>query len=471
MLESRAREASMDSDNRYRGKVLIVDDEPNIIKAIKRLLHKEGLELLSAETGAQALSILENTLIDVMLLDVMLPDINGLDVLRHAKQIDPETVVVMMTGHGTIKSAVAAMKAGAFEYLTKPFEDNDLIPLTIRRAVSYKNLKEENQKLQGMISGQCQFSNMIGVSAPMQRITRLAQRLADLESTVLITGESGTGKEVLARNIHFSGNRRQRPFVPIDCGAIPPGIIESELFGHLKGSFTGASQSSAGLLKMADKGTAFFDEIGDLPLEMQTRLLRFLQEREVRPVGGTTVDAMDIRIIAATNQNLEQMVAEKKFREDLYYRLNVVNIEISPLRERQEDIPALTKHLMDKHGAKYNRKLSISPEAFEQLLQFSWPGNVRQLENVIIQMLSLSVNEVIQPEDLPRFIRSLAPVQTTPVSDDMPLSLEEYERLCVKRALTQCKGNIMEAAKILNLGKSTMYRKIKDLNINVKSIS
>jgi len=461
----------MDSDNQYRGKVLIVDDEPNIIKAVTRLLHKEGLELLSAETGAQALSILENTLIDVMLLDVMLPDINGLDVLRHAKQIDPETVVVMMTGHGTIKSAVEAMKAGAFEYLTKPFEDNDLIPLTIRRAISYKNLKEENQKLQGMISGQCQFSNMIGISAPMQRITRLAQRLANLESTVLITGESGTGKEVLARNIHFSGSRRQRAFVPIDCGAIPPGIIESELFGHLKGSFTGASQSSAGLLKMADKGTAFFDEIGDLPLEMQIKLLRFLQEREVRPVGGTTVDTVDIRIIAATNQNLEQMVAEKKFREDLYYRLNVVNIEIPPLRERQEDIPALIKHLMDKHSARYNRKMSIGPEAFEQLLQFSWPGNVRQLENVIIQMLSLSVNEVIQPEDLPPFIRSLAPVQTASVSDDMPLSLEEYERLCVERALQQCKGNIMEAAKILNLGKSTMYRKIKDLNINVKSIS
>lgn len=461
----------MKSDEEYKAQVLIVDDEPYIIKSLLRQLRQEGYKLLSAETGGQALSILDQTLIDVILLDIKLPDLNGLDVLRRAKQIDPETVVVIKTGHGTISTAVKAMKEGAFEFLTKPFEGNDLIPITLDRAVKYKMLLKENRQMQGMLSGQLQFSNMVGSSAPMQRIFKLIERLAKIDSTILITGKSGTGKEVFARAIHFNSNRKQHPFVPVDCGAIPPGVIESELFGHLKGSYTGASQSTSGLIRMAHKGTVFFDEIGELPLNMQTKLLRFLQEKEVRPIGEATAYPVDVRIIVATNQDLVQMVSEKRFREDLYYRINVVNIEIPPLRERKEDIPVLIKFFMDKYSPRLNRGITISPEAFEQLLNYSWPGNIRELENIIVSILSLSSGEVIKLEHLPPLLRSFTPCIPEQIPNDIPLSLEAYERLAIERALIHSSGNPIKAAKLLNIGTSTIYRRIKKLNIDVKSLS
>lgn len=460
----------MEDEKECRGRLLIVDDEPYIINAITRLLRGENLELLAAENGAKAIAVLEERMIDVILLDVKLPDISGLDVLRQARQMDPEIVIVIMSGHGTIKMAVEAMKEGAFEFISKPFETNDLIPLTVNRALEFKKLHEENRQLHGMVSGQVEFSNMVGVSAPMQRLLRLIPRLADIESTVLITGESGTGKEVFARAIHFSGNRRHQRFIPVDCGAMPEGVIENELFGHQKGAFTGADQAAHGLIKMADKGTIFFDEVAELPLSMQTRLLRFLQEHEVRSLGGTATDKVDTRVIAATNKNLEQMVAEKRFREDLYYRLNVVSVEMPPLRKRSEDIPVLIRFFMDKYRAKFNRKISLRPEVFEQMLCYSWPGNVRELENVIIKILSVCPDDTVGIEELPSNIRETPAAPSEPVPEGIELTLPAYEKLAIERALARCQGNIIEAAKILNLGKSTLYRKIKDLGVDVKSI-
>jgi two-component system, NtrC family, response regulator len=450
-----------------KGNILIVDDEPYIIRAVSRLLKSEKHNILSSQNGQDAVAVVEDNLVDVVLLDINLPDIDGIEVLKHVKQIDQDIVVIMMTGYGSIKSAVEAMKAGAFEYLTKPFEDNDLIILTVRKAMQFKKLRNENDKLKEMMDGQSRFSNMIGSSASMQRIKRMATRLSNFDSTVLINGESGTGKEVLARNIHFSGVRRNKKFVPIDCGAIPAGIVESELFGHIRGSFTGAEQSSTGLIRLSDQGTAFFDEIGDLPLEMQTRLLRFLQEREVRPVGGTKSDKVDVRVIAATNRNLAQMVENKEFREDLFYRLYVVNIEIPPLRERKEDIPMLMKYFIDKHSQRYGREISFSPAACEVMQNYSWPGNVREVENVVLQLLSLSLDDVIEPEYLPPNVKELASITArAPKYEDIPLSIESYERACLENALKRSNWNVIEAAKLLKLGKSTMYRKMKDLDID-----
>jgi two-component system NtrC family response regulator len=365
------------------------------------------------------------------------------------------------------------MKDGAFEFLTKPFESNDLVPLTVLRGLEYKRLNESNRELRGIISGQVEFKNLVANSAAMQRILRLVDRLAQIDSTVLITGETGTGKEVIARAIHFSGPRRAHKFAPVDCGSIPPGLIESELFGHVKGAFTGAAANYDGQLKSADQGTVFLDEVGELPLEMQTRLLRFLQEKEVRPVGGSAAAKVDVRIIAATNRDLAQRVSEGKFREDLYYRLNVVNIHIPPLRERKEDVPALLQFMMKKYGAKLNSKASLSPEAFERLVEYSWPGNVRELENVVLQTLSLCLGDVIKIEDLPPSLKALQPAPAkTPagahINEEVPLSFEAYEKLAIERALRECQGNIAEAAKLLNVGKSTLYRKISTMKINYK---
>ena len=453
-----------------QARLLIVDDEPYVISALTRILRDAGLEILSAGAGAEALEVLQHNLIDVILLDVKLPDISGLEVLRQVKQIDPETVVIIMTGHGTVKTAVEAMKEGAFEFITKPFETNDLVRLTVAKALDYKRLHEKNRELQSIISGQAEYKNLIATSAAMQRIVRLIDRLAAIDSTILITGETGTGKEIIARAIHFSGPRRSKPFVPVDCGAIPAGVIESELFGHLKGSFTGAAASAEGLLKMAHQGTVFFDEIGELPLEMQTRLLRFLQEKEVRPVGGSSASKIEVRVIAATNRDLGKMVAEGKFREDLFFRLNVVHLEVPPLRDRKEDLPPLIQHLMEKHGLHLNTKIGFSPEAYQRLTQYHWPGNVRELENVVVQVLSLCTGDEIRPEDLPPALKNLAPTTPATVPDQIPLSLEAYEKLAIERALAHCRGNINDAAKVLNIGKSTLYRKISTLNINPKTV-
>ena len=455
----------------FQPRLLIVDDEVNLLKALVRMLRGQEFELFTAETGTAALSVLEENLIDVMLLDVKLPDLDGIEVLRRAKEIDPETAVIVMTGHGTIMMAVEAIREGAFEFLQKPFESEDLVPLTVRRALTFRASLAENRRLTDMVTGKVQFSNMVSASASMQRLMRLVPRLAEIESTVLITGESGTGKEVLARAIHFNGPRRQRRFVPVDCGAIPEGIIESELFGHLKGTFTGAAQSTVGLIKQADQGTVFFDEIGELPLLMQTKLLRFLQDHEVRPLGGGAAEKVEVRVIVATNKDLKSLVKENRFREDLFYRLNVVNLELPPLRERKEDIPILLRHFMDKHRPRLNQNMSLSPEAFRRLTEYHWPGNVRELENVIIQLLSLCAGDAIQLKDLPSSIREFTPRTQSPVPEEVPLSLTAYEKLAIERALQTCQGSIADAADLLKIGKSTLYRKIKDLGIEPKSVA
>jgi DNA-binding NtrC family response regulator len=459
-----------ETPERPRPRVLIVDDEPGIISAIRRLLHREELECLAAGTGGEAIAMVDQSLIDVMLLDLRLPDRNGIEVLQHVRKSSPDTVVVIMTGHGTIKLAIEAIKEGAYEFLQKPFENDDLIPLTVSRALAYRSMREANNQLQGIISGEREYANLVWTSTAMRKIMRLVPRLAEIDSTILIGGESGTGKEVLARAIHFSGPRRQRLFVPVDCGAIPAGIIESELFGHARGAFTGASEAAVGLLGQADRGTLFLDEIGELPLPMQTKLLRFLQEREVRPLGGEKPRAVDTRVIAASNRDLGTMIREKRFRSDLYYRLNVVNLEIPPLRERKEDIPILVGHFLRKYGPRLKRRPYFSPEASDLLHHYEWPGNVRELENAIVQTLSLCSDDQIRIEDLPAFLSSSPRLSSDSLPDSIPLSLEAYERLAITRALHLAKGAIPEAAALLNLGRSTLYRKIKDLAIDLKAL-
>jgi len=446
---------------------LVVDDEPIMVELISRLLRREGLEILSAGNGPEGLALLANNLVDVMLLDYNMPGMNGLEVLKQAKRTAPGVVVVFMTGQGTVKTAVEAMKRGAFEFLQKPFEDNALLALTVRRALEYRLLQERNRRLEGMVSGEVNFPDLIGTSAAMQRILRLAPRMSEIDSAILIEGESGTGKEVLARVIHFNGPRKLKPFVPVDCGAIPEGIIESELFGHVKGSFTGAASDAPGLIAQSDGGTLFLDEIGELPLNMQTRLLRFLQQKEVRPVGGTKAAPVDARVMAATNRDLKQMVKDKTFREDLYYRLNVVNLKLPPLRERKDDIPALLRFFLDKHGLRMKTKVSLSPEAFQYLLRYSWPGNIRELENIVLQILSLYPEETIRPESLPPSVTGEEPSMAAVAGLELPLSLRAYEVLAVKKALACCRGDVDAAARVLEVGKSTLYRKIGEMEIDL----
>jgi len=445
--------------------LLVVDDEPNIVSSIRRLLRPSGLEIIAAGDGRSALAEVERREIDFMLLDVRLPDINGIEVLREVKRLSPETIVIIMSGHGTIKLAIEAIREGAFEFLEKPFTSHDLIAITLDRALAFKKVREENRELKAVVTGAAPFADLVGESEAMRKIIGLIPRLAEIDSTVLISGESGTGKEVLARAIHFGGPRRAGRFIPVDCGALPEGIIESELFGHVKGAFTGASESSDGLLRQAHLGTVFLDEIGELPLPLQSKLLRFLQEREVRPLGGGNAQLVDVRVIAASNRDLPRLAQEGQFRQDLFYRLNVVAIAMPALRERQDDIPLLIRRFLQKHGPRLNRNCAFAPETVERLCAYGWPGNIRELENTILQTLSLCPADLIRPTDLPAYLRPHFSSSGPPVAEDLPLTFAAYERVLITRTLAQCDGSINDAANLLGIGRSTLYRKIKLLGI------
>ena len=449
-----------------RRTVLVVDDEPNLVAAIRRLLRPTGLEVLTAGDGRSALEIARGRRVDFMFLDIRLPDIDGIEVLRTVKRLSPETIIVIMTGHGTIKLAIEAIREGAFEFLEKPFASQDLLHITLERAMAFKVVHEENRELKAVVTGDAPYANLVGGSEAMRKIIALIPRLSEIDSTVLITGESGTGKEVLARAIHFGGPRRAGRFIPVDCGALPEGIIESELFGHVKGAFTGASADADGLLRQAHLGTVFLDEIGELPLPLQSKLLRFLQEREVRPLGGGQAEAVDVRVIVATHRDLPGLVDDGRFRQDLFYRLNVVAISMPPLRERRDDIPLLIQFFLLKHGPRLNRAPVLSAASIKRLCDHDWPGNIRELENTILQTLSLCTSETIQPGDLPASLRpDPSPAGPLP-TEDLPLSYEAYERVLIARVLAQCGGSVVEAANTLGVGRSTLYRKIKALGLD-----
>jgi DNA-binding NtrC family response regulator len=440
--------------------VLVVDDEPLLLRALARILRADGHRLLLAEGPEPALDALADPALDVVLLDLRLGGASGLELLEHIKRERPEVEVVVMTGHATVESAVGCMRHGAFDYLAKPFDDAHRVRTTVRQALERRRLVERNRELEQRLEAGGRDPDLVGHAPALRRLVRLIEGLRGNESHVLIHGESGTGKELVARAIHAASPRRGGPFVPVDCGALPESIIESELFGHERGAFTGAV-GAPGLFRMAHGGTLFLDEVGELPLPTQAKLLRALQYKEVRPVGAPGPLAVDIRVVTATHRDLYAMVEAGRFRMDLFYRLDVVRVEIPPLRERMQDVPLLVRHFLAKHR-RGGAPLEISEDALARLLAHDWPGNVRELENVIESALALARGPVLRAADLPlgRARRALREAAASAEPVGLPLSLDAYERSALERALREAGGSAAVAARRLGIGRSTFYRKL-----------
>jgi DNA-binding NtrC family response regulator len=445
------------------GFVLVVDDEPLLLRALARILAPDGHRVVLAETPAEAEGALGDPALDVVLLDLRLRGANGLDLLDWIKRERPEVEVVVMTGHATIESAVGCMRQGAFDYLAKPFDDVHRVRTTVHQALERRRLVARNRELEARLEGRREGPELIGHAPAMRRLVRTIESLRNNESHVLIQGESGTGKELVARALHAASRRRDGPFVPVDCGALPESVIESELFGHERGAFTGAV-GAPGLFRMAQGGTLFLDEIGEIPLAMQAKLLRALQYKEVRAVGAAAPVSVDIRVVTATHRDLAAMVETGRFRMDLYYRLHVVRLEIPPLRDRIEDVPLLVQHFLDKH-ARRGEPVTVDEDGLERLMSHDWPGNVRELENVIESALALARGPRLRAADLPigrgrgaSATASRAVGEPAPVG--LPLSLEAYERSALERALREAGGNATDAARRLGIGRSTFYRKL-----------
>jgi DNA-binding NtrC family response regulator len=440
--------------------VLVVDDDSAMREMVVSLLEDQGIQARAAASADEAIERLSELDCDLVLSDIRMPGKTGIDLLGQIRELRPETPVVLMTAFGTIDSAVEAMQAGAFDYVTKPFKRNALL-LTLERAFERRALEEENRRLRRAVDQTSSFGDLIGHSPAMREIFALVRKIADGRSSVLITGDSGTGKEVVARTIHFSGARAARSFVPINCTAIPEGLLESELFGHVRGAFTGAHVTKRGLFEQAAGGTLFLDEIGDMGLGLQGKLLRVLQDREIRPVGGTQSVKVDVRIIAATNRELRTEIEAGRFRRDLFYRLNVIPIEIPPLRDRPEDIPLLAEAFLRRHADGKPRRLSSA--AMECLKRSRWEGNARELENVIERALALSENVEIVPADLP------LPDVEVPDALDAPgrardaleqrFTLAQLQELYIDHVLEYTHGNKVQAARILGINRRTLYRR------------
>jgi DNA-binding NtrC family response regulator len=440
--------------------VLVVDDDTAMREMVASLLEDHGIAVRSAGSVDEALEKLRDFECDAVLSDVRMPGRTGIELLGELREIRPNTPVVLMTAFGSIDSAVEAMHAGAFDYVTKPFK-RDALLLVLERAFERRALEEENRRLRRAVDQTAAFGDLIGQSPAMREIFALVRKIASGTSSVLVTGDSGTGKEVVARTIHFAGNRAARPFVPINCTAIPEGLLESELFGHVRGAFTGAHVTKRGLFEQAEGGTLFLDEIGDMSVALQSKLLRVLQDREIRPVGGTSSVKIDVRIIAATNRDLRAEIEAGRFRRDLYYRLNVIPIAIPPLRQRPEDVAALAQAFVRKHGDGRVRRLT--PAAIERLQCARWEGNARELENVIERALALSDRAEIGAADLP--LEDDAAGNALGESDvlqealDRKLTLAALDALYVERVLAFTGGNKVHAARILGINRRTLYRR------------
>ncbi len=437
--------------------VLIVDDDAGLRESF-RLILEDGYELVEAADGRQALEIVRHREIDLVLLDIRLPEMDGIEVLERIKAMDEQVEVVLVTAVKTVRTAVAAMKLGAFDYLTKPFEEDDLLAV-VRRALEKRSLEREVVFLRSELARRPEFGEIVGTHAEMQKLFRLIAQVARTSTTVLVTGESGTGKELIARAIHRQGARRDKPFVAVNPAALSETLLESELFGHEKGAFTGAYQRKLGKLEMAQGGTLFLDEIGTLKPELQSKLLRVLQEREIERVGGTRIIRIDVRVIAATNVDLKQAVANQAFREDLYYRLNVVPISVPPLRDRRDDIPLLVEHFIRRYSAEMNKRIEgLSPEAMAVLHDYPWPGNVRELQNIIERLVGLVDTPIIGINDLP--LDLLLPDHTVRLrhAETLPLreATEEFERQIVLRVLERVRWNRSEAARILGVHRNSL---------------
>ena len=460
----------MNDDLRVR--FLIVDDHQSIRRLCVTVGASLGFDCKEAESAEAAMGFLETYAPDIVLADLMMPNMSGLEFLPRVKQLLPRSEIAIMTGHASIETAVQAMRLGAYDYITKPFRIEEL-KLLLQRMEEKVKLVAENQFLRDRVNAEMELTGIVGSSSKIQDVFRMVARLKDTRTPVLIAGESGTGKELVARAVHYRGSFAKRPFVAVDCGALVPTLIESELFGYEKGAFTGANKSKEGLFQTASNGTIFLDEIGELSMELQAKLLRVLQEKEVRPVGSNQKVKVDVRVIAATNRDLEQSYKEGKFRKDLYFRLNVVTLHLPPLRERKSDIPALVHYFLDKFAP--GKIITISPDANKCMLQYDWPGNVRELENCIERAVALGSQDTIGVEDLPPALRAREPhraaePETFAGDSDRPASdndsdLEELERATIQRVFEQVHGDKALARKMLGISRATLYRKLKRYNI------
>ncbi|HYU45284.1 MAG TPA: sigma-54 dependent transcriptional regulator [Terriglobales bacterium] len=442
--------------------LLIVDDDRAVREACREVAQSLGFNVQVAESAEHAYRQLDAHSTDAVLLDLRLPGANGLEALHAIKKHRSDALVIVVTGYGTVQSAVQAMKDGAYDYVTKPFSMEEL-RLLLERVAGHLKLKTENRVLREAIKSRQGFGNIIGWAPEMEKIYRIIAKAGQSSHPVLILGESGTGKELVAKSIHFSGLFRNKPFIPVDCGSLVPTLIESELFGHVRGAFTGATHPKDGLLAIAEGGTVFLDEIGDLPVDLQAKLLRAIQEKEIRPVGSVKRVPINVRILAATNRDLERGVADGTFRRDLYFRLNVLTLRIPPLRERRQDIPLLVAHFLERQGREAGIEKTISDDALKALLSYDWPGNVRELENCLERACALSSANELQVRDLPTQVYSV-PMDLLGMSQPSHgiVPIAELERHTILNALAQVNGDKMMAARLLGIGKTTLYRKLKE---------
>ncbi|MEW6234433.1 MAG: sigma-54 dependent transcriptional regulator [Candidatus Omnitrophota bacterium] len=456
-----------------RGAVLIVDDEKGMRHILSRLLADEGYSVETAGSGDEALGKIVQDSFDVAMIDIRMPGMDGLTLLDRLREESPDTSVIMMTAYGTIEDAVSAMKRGAYEFITKPFNNDEVIHI-IGNAFERKRLLDRNRYLSQALEERKQLEGLIGESRPMQALYRLIEKVAPTDSTVLILGESGTGKELVARALHNQSKRKDEKFIAVNCGALPRELIESELFGHEKGSFSGAHQRKIGLMESADGGSLLLDEIGDLPLELQVKILRVLEQKEIRRIGSVNPKTVDVRIVAATNRDLQDDVQQGAFRQDLFYRLSIMDLRLPPLRERKEDIPLLVDHFIARFNQKLNRSVEgISPEALRLLMNYDWPGNVRELENAIQRCMILRDSGVIGEEDIPSSATAAAKIAVPNLADPcevtLPRAREAFERHYLKQLLEANNGNVTQSALMAGIGRRTLQELMKKYGLRTEN--
>jgi len=456
-----------------KDKILVADDEQSMREFLDIMLKKEGYKVSLAPNGEEVLKLIEKDIFDLILMDIRMPRLDGISTLKKIKAISQETIVIMITAYASADTAIRAMKEGAYDYITKPFKVEE-IKLIIKNALEKKNLQKENVLLKQVVRDRYHFENILGQSSKMLDLYKLLEKVAPTKTNILITGESGTGKELVAKAIHYNSPRKEKPFVTLNCGAIPEALIESELFGHMKGAFTDAIATKKGLFEIADEGTIFLDEISELPLLMQVKLLRVLQDREFKRVGGTEDIRVDVRITSATNRDLEEAVREKRFREDLYYRLNVIQIKLPPLRERKEDIPLLAMHFFKKYSEELNKNiLTISPESVRILLNYDYPGNVRELQNIIERAVALESSQELTGQNLSSYLNEQLPIKKGVVDLEIPnegIDLEkivaDLEKTLLMKALGKTKGIKKRAAELLHINFRSMRYRLEKYGLN-----
>jgi DNA-binding NtrC family response regulator len=455
-----------------RSRILLVDDEPDSCKALSLLLQKTGYSVDFFHSGEEALTQIKLQKYNLVISDLLLPDISGIEILKQVKKDSPNTSVILITGNASAETAVEAMKAGALDYITKPF-NIERLKIQVAKALEKSRLVLENQYLRQQLRGRYQFTNIIGTSQAMQQVFSLMEKVVTTDSTILILGASGTGKELVAKAIHFNGPRKDKPFIAINCGAIPGELLESELFGHSKGAFTSAIADKPGKFEVANGGSIFLDEIGDMPLQLQMKLLRVLQEQEIERVGSSKKIKLDVRLISATHVNLMEQVKRGNFREDLYYRLNVIPIHLPPLKERRGDIPQLARFFMEKSCKEMKRKATIGPQAMQAMEDYAWPGNVREMENIIERVVALTDSDIINRSDLPA---DIAQTQPSPMTINKQLTSEglnlgqlvaELEKDMIHQALALSNGVKARASELLGLNRTTLVEKMKRLGLDL----